>query len=103
MVYSSMHYRRTVLPPALAPRKPFLFCSCKAPLPQPLYNLQLQTLLGSAHSKGLITPAESILTDRRSYNLFRINTYEKQGEGGPLPEFPSTLETLSRRCRGRAS
>src|SRR5256885_16845254 len=97
-----MNYRSTPLQPASSAHKSFVRTTYRLPFPQPVYNLQLQTPLGSAHSKRLITPAESILTDRRFYNSFKINTYEKQGEGGPLPELPSTSDKLSRRCRERA-
>src|SRR6266702_271721 len=40
----------------------FTIRTSETPLPQPLYNPHLQTPLGSAGSKGLITPLESALT-----------------------------------------
>ncbi len=42
--------------------KSFTIRTSMAPLPQPLYNPHLQTPLGSAGNKGLITPLESALT-----------------------------------------
>src|SRR5882724_13402722 len=83
-----MNYRPTPLQPASSTRKSFVRNTYRLPFPQPLYNQHLETPLASAHSKGLITPAESILTDIGSCNLFRINTYEKQGEGGPPTRIP---------------
>src|SRR5229473_1022433 len=41
---------------------PFRIRTSETPLPQLLYNLHLQTPLGSAGNKGLITPLESALT-----------------------------------------
>src|SRR6266478_9745508 len=78
-----MNHRPTPLQSASSTRKSFVRNTYRLPFPQPLYNQHLQTPLASIHSKGVITLAESILTDRRSCNLFRINTYEKQGGGGP--------------------
>ena|SRR5229473_5861276 len=78
-----MNYRSTPLQSATSARKSFVRSTYRLPFPQPLYNQHLQTRLASIHSKGVITPAESILTDIGSCNLFRINTYEKRGEGGP--------------------
>src|SRR6266849_3128927 len=43
-------------------RNSFTIRTSKTPLPQLLYNPHLQTPLGSAGSKGLITPLESALT-----------------------------------------
>src|SRR5256885_2015812 len=83
VVYSHMNYRSTPFQSATSSRKSFVRNTYRLPFPQPLYNQHLQAPLASVHSKGVITPAESILTDSRSYNLFRINTYEKQGGGGP--------------------
>src|SRR2546425_2362457 len=42
--------------------KSFTIRTSKTPLPQLLYNPHLQTPLGSAGNKGLITPLESALT-----------------------------------------
>src|SRR6266436_7728983 len=78
-----MNYRSTPLQLARSAPKSFVRNTYRLSFPQPLYNQHLQTPLASIHSKGVITLAESILTDRRSCNLFRINTYEKQGGGGP--------------------
>src|SRR5437870_3186726 len=82
-----MNYRSTPLRSATSSHKPFVRNTYRLPFPQPLYNQHLQTPLASIQCKGVITPTESILTDSRSCNLFRINTCEKQGEA-PLPEFP---------------
>jgi len=41
----------------------FIIRTSETPLPQPLYNPHLQTPLGSAGNKGLITPLESALTE----------------------------------------
>src|SRR6267154_75667 len=84
-----MNYRSTPLQSATSAPKSFVRNTYRLPFPQPLYNQHLQTPLASIHSKGVITPAESILTDIGPCNLFRINTYEKQGGGGtPCQNFP---------------
>src|SRR5207245_8121558 len=47
---------------SLGTSKSFTIRTSKTPLPQLLYNPHLQTPLGSAGNKGLITPLESALT-----------------------------------------
>src|SRR5256885_8171509 len=68
---------------------------------QVLCSQYLQTSLSATPLQSTLTDAPRKYSFQRRYNPYRINTYEKQG-GPPLPEFPSTSETLSRRCRGRA-
>ena len=67
--------------PSCYPPKSFRIRTSATPNPQLLYNLHLQGPLGTAHSKGLITPLESALTRFCAYNPFRISTYRKQGVG----------------------
>src|SRR5207245_11751629 len=49
--------------------KSFTIRTSETPLPQLLYNPHLRAPLGSAGNKGLITPLESALTDRKSTRL----------------------------------
>ena len=92
------------------PPKSFGFCSSKSLLPQPVYNLHLrcphgtadskrltwagfrfQTLcnqqlrdpLGSADSKGFITPAESAVTKNPSVTSLESAVAKKGGGGWP--------------------
>ena len=53
----------------LASSKSFTIRTSETPLPQLLYNPHLQTPLGSAGNKGLITPLESALTENSPVSL----------------------------------
>ncbi len=87
--------------------KSFTIRTSMAPLPQPLYNPHLQTPLGSAGNKGLITPLESALTRNSpvtpvesaltkrwgvgSSPAFNIQTFRSAFHSSPLFSYPSKL------------
>src|SRR6266700_4596184 len=60
----------------------FIIRTSKTPLPQLLYNPHLQTPLGSAGNKGLITPLESALTKNYSVTSLESALTERWGVGG---------------------
>jgi len=60
---NSLSFRSSLIPRhSPLTTKSFTIRTSGTPLPQPLYNPHLQTPLGSAGNKGLITPLESALT-----------------------------------------
>src|SRR6266851_344273 len=78
-------------PSSLIPRhspltsKSFTIRTSKAPLPQLLYNPHLQAPLGSAGSKGLITPLESALTKNSPVTPVESALTKRWGVGGTYP------------------
>jgi hypothetical protein len=64
------------------PPKSFTIRRSRTPLPQPLYNPHLQTLLVSAENKGLITPLESALTENSPVTPLECAVPEKGGGRG---------------------
>ncbi len=64
------------------PPKSFTIRRSQTPLPQPLYNPHLQTLLVSAENKGLITPLESALTENSPVTPLECAVPEKGGGRG---------------------
>ncbi len=64
--------------------KSFRIRTSKTPLPQLLYNPHLQTPLGSAGNKGLITPLESALTRNSPVSLLESALTKNIGGRGLL-------------------
>src|SRR6266700_566305 len=86
--------------------KSFTIRTSKTPLPQPLYNPHLQTPLGSAGNKGLITPLESALTKNspasplesaltKTGRRVLLRSFKRFFSGGRFPQ------RKQRRLRGR--
>src|SRR5216683_5476541 len=63
----------------------FIIRTCETPLPQLLYNPHLQTPLGSAGNKGLITPLESALTKNSPVTPVESALTKRWGVGGTYP------------------
>src|SRR5713226_3645765 len=72
--------------------KSFTIRTSETPLPQLLYNPHLQTPLGSAGNKGLITPLESALTKNSPVSRLESALTKTGGWGGLLP----SLELVTR-------
>src|SRR6266705_3119308 len=67
----------------LTSSKSFTIRTSETPLPQLLYNPHLQTPLGSAGNKGLITPLESALTKNSPVSRLEPALTKAGGWGGP--------------------
>src|SRR5947209_6774268 len=65
----------------LTSSKSFTSRTSETPLPQLLYNPHLQTPLGSAGNKGLITPLESALTKNSPVSPLESALAERWGWG----------------------
>src|SRR5271156_3715631 len=63
------------------------------PLPYPLYNHYLQGPFATVHSRPLITPAKSTLTQSPASNSLILRTYRKHGGGEIRPS--SLLDCFS--------
>src|SRR5882672_9043028 len=83
-----MNYRSTTLPSATSALKSFVRNTYRLPFPQPLYNQHLQAHLASVHSKGVITPAESTLTDFGVVTCLESTLTKIGGGGHPCQNFP---------------
>src|SRR5713226_4465268 len=70
--------------------KSFTIRTSETPLPQLLYNPHLQTPLGSAGNKGLITSLESALTKNPPVSRLE-SALTKTGGGGGLPAVQTIL------------
>src|SRR6266487_4693918 len=68
----------------LTSSKSFTIRTSETPLLQLLYNPHLQTPLGSAGNKGLITPLESALTRNSPVSLLESALAERWGVGGTM-------------------
>src|SRR6266851_4264007 len=71
----------------------FTIRTSETPLPQLLYNPHLQTPLGSAGNKGLITPLESALTRNSPASRLESALAETWGWGPCSPPRNSQLTT----------
>src|SRR6266705_3011535 len=71
----------------------FIIRTSKTPLPQLLYNPHLQTPLGSAGNKGLITPLESALTRNSPVSRLESALAKRWGWGPCFPLWNSPLTT----------
>src|SRR6266516_726716 len=69
---------------SLTSSKSFTIRTSETPLPHPLYNPHLQTPLGSAGNKGLITPLESALTENSPVSHLESALAERWGVGGSV-------------------
>src|SRR5260370_23901170 len=76
---------------SLTSSKSFTIRTSKTPLAQLLYNPHLQTRLGSAGNKGLITPLESALTKISPVTPVESALAEKWGWGPCFPLWNSPL------------
>src|SRR5260370_24392801 len=66
-------------------RNSFTIRTSETPLPQLLYNPHLQTPLGSAGNKGLITPLESALTKNPPVSLLESALKKRRAGAGADP------------------
>src|SRR2546425_1538889 len=72
-------------------RNSFTIRTSETPLPQLLYNPHLQTRLGSAGNKGLITPLESALTKNSPVSHLESALTKRWGVGGTYPAYAEFL------------